>query len=110
MFAKTKNIMVFFSTMTPTKCAIASPTKYETISKIHLIVAGVRLPIVHQLSSGSAADDPEGQKLMTKVPKKIRKGTPLIIDKAYEGDECRATAKRCGMRPVVPPKSHRVKP
>ena len=47
---------------------------------------------------------------MRKVPKKIRKGKPLIMDKAYVGDECRATAKKCGMRPVVPPKSNRIKP
>ena len=31
-------------------------------------------------------------------------------DKAYEGDACRAKAKQCGMRPVVPPKSNRKKP
>ena len=79
-------------------------------TKIHSIVVGVPLPIVRHLSSGSAADDPKGQKLMTEVPKKIRKGKPLIMDKAYEGNECRAEAKKCGMRPVVPPKKNRVKP
>ena len=52
------------------------------------IVAVETLPIVHQLSPGSASDDPEGQKLMAKVPK----------------------AMECGMRPVVPPKSNRIKP
>ena len=79
-------------------------------TKIHAIVADVDLPIVHPLSPGSASDDPEGQKLMPKVPKKIRKGKPLIMDKAYEGDQCRKKARSCGMRPVVPPKSHRLKP
>ena len=47
---------------------------------------------------------------MMKVPKEIRQGKPLMMDKAYEGDECRATAKKCGMIPVVPPKSHRKEP
>ena len=32
------------------------------------------------------------------------------MDKAYEGNGCRAKAKTCGMRPVVPPKSNRKKP
>jgi transposase len=65
---------------------------------------------VHHLSPGSASDDPEGQKLMPKVPKQIRQGTPLIMDRAYEGDKCRKKARSCGMRPVVPPKSNRLKP
>ena len=51
-----------------------------------------------------------GQKLMKKVPKKIRKGKPLMMDKAYEGEACRAKAKKCEMRPAVPPKKNRVKP
>ena len=79
-------------------------------TKIHSIVADVDVPIVRQLSPGSAADDPEGQQLMEQVPKKVAKGKPLLMDKAYEGDECRAKAKKCGMRPVVPPKSNRKKP
>ena len=33
-----------------------------------------------------------------------------MMDKAYEGNSCRATAKKCGMIPVVPPKSHRKEP
>jgi transposase len=65
---------------------------------------------VRSLSPGSASDDPEGQKLMPKVPKKIRQGKPLIMDKAYEGGKCRKQEKKCGMRPVVPPKSNRLKP
>jgi transposase len=79
-------------------------------TKIHGIAADENLPIVRRLSSGSAADDPEGQKLMTEVPKEICKGKPLLMDKAYEGDACRAKAKKCGMRPVVPPKSNRLEP
>ena len=47
---------------------------------------------------------------MTQIPQKIRQDKPLIMDKAYEGDACRAKAKKCGMCPVVPPKSNRKKP
>ena len=32
------------------------------------------------------------------------------MDKAYEGDACRAKAVECGMYPVVPPKSNRKEP
>jgi len=65
---------------------------------------------VRRLSPGSAADAPEGQKLMEQVPAKIRRGKALLMDKAYEGDSCRAKAEECGMIPVVPPKSNRKKP
>jgi transposase len=62
------------------------------------------------LSPGSAADDPEGQKLLEDVPKTICKDKPLLMDKAYEGMGFRKKVKKCGMRPVVPPKSNRKKP
>jgi transposase len=75
-----------------------------------VIVADANLPIVRRLSPGSAADDPEGQKLMEQIPKEICRRKPLLMDKAYEGNTCRAKAKKCGMRPVVPPKSNRRKP
>jgi transposase len=65
---------------------------------------------VNQLSPGSSADDPEGQKLMEKIPKEIAQNKPLTMDKAYEGDACRAKAEKCGMLPVVPPKSNRTQP
>jgi transposase len=65
---------------------------------------------VRRLSPGSAADDPEGQKLMEQVPTVMAKNKPLLMDKAYEGNACRAKARKCGMRPVVPPKSNRLKP
>ena len=47
---------------------------------------------------------------MEQVPKDICNGKSLLMDKAYEGNACRAKAKKCGMRPVVPPKSNRKKP
>jgi len=79
-------------------------------TKIHSIVSDEKTSIVRQLSPGSDADDPIGQELMAEVPKAIGAGTPLLMDKAYEGDACRAKAKKCGMRPVVPPKSNRKEP
>ena len=73
-------------------------------------VAVCKQPSVFFQTPGSAADDPEGQKLMKCVPKNICYKKPLLMDKAYEGHACRAKAKQCGMCPVVPPKSNRKKP
>ena len=47
---------------------------------------------------------------MAEVPKEIGAGKPLLMDKAYEGDACRAKVIECGMQPVVPPKSNRLEP
>ncbi len=68
------------------------------------MVADETLPIARRLSPGSAVDDPEGQVLMGQIPKHLCSGKSLLMDKAYEGDHCRNKAKKCGMRPVVPPK------
>jgi transposase len=37
-------------------------------------------------------------------------GLPLLMDRAYEGDETRQLVLTLGMVPVVPPKSNRVDP
>ena len=47
---------------------------------------------------------------MEQVPKEIAMGVSLAMDKAYEGDACRAKAVEYGMCPVVPPKSNRLEP
>jgi transposase len=35
---------------------------------------------------------------------------PLLMDRAYEGDETRQLAQALGMIPVVPPKTNRLNP
>ena len=37
-------------------------------------------------------------------------GLPLVMDRAYEGDETRQLVLQLGMVPVVPPKSNRLDP
>ena len=37
-------------------------------------------------------------------------GLPLLMDRAYEGDQTRQLVLELGMVPVVPPKSNRVDP
>src|SRR5277367_5946925 len=40
----------------------------------------------------------------------VPEGLPLLMDKAYEGDETRQLVLDLGMIPVVPPKSNRLNP
>ena len=61
------------------------------------------------LSGGECHDAPEGRKLL------IGKGArseriPLLMDRAYEGDETRQLAEALGYLPVVPPKKNRKEP
>ncbi len=61
------------------------------------------------LSPGQAHDAPEGRKLLHgfgKRPSPI----PLLMDRAYEGDETRQLAVELGYVPVVPPKQNRLVP
>jgi transposase len=37
-------------------------------------------------------------------------GLPLVMDRAYEGDETRQLALQLGLLPVVPPKANRLDP
>lgn len=61
------------------------------------------------LSGGQCHDAPEGQKSIETVGKNYA-GVPLLMDKAYEGEQTRALAKANGHEPIVPPKSNRVNP
>lgn len=61
------------------------------------------------MSPGQAHDAPEGRKLLaalgaTSAP------IPLLMDRAYEGDETRQLALSLGFIPVVPPKQNRLHP
>jgi transposase len=38
------------------------------------------------------------------------KGLPMLMDRAYEGDETRQLVLSLGMVPIVPPKSNRIEP
>ena len=62
-----------------------------------------------RLSAGNENDAPEGRKLL------IQKGfsenkIPLLMDKAYEGNDTRKLASDLNYEPIVPPKSNRKNP
>ena len=66
-----------------------------------------------RLSPGQGGDEVEGRALLENWHEKPR-GLPdnlaMVMDKAYEGDETRASVALAGFIPVVPPKTHRRKP
>ncbi len=57
-------------------------------TKIHLVAADARTTITFALSPGQAHDAPEGRELLRDLPP-MPKGLPLLMDRAYEGDETR---------------------
>jgi transposase len=78
-------------------------------TKIHLVAADARTAIAFALSPGHAHDAPEGRELLRELGA-MPEGLPLLMDRAYEGDETRQLVLALGMIPVVPPKSNRVDP
>ena len=68
-----------------------------------------RVALMFSLSGGEAADCVEGRKLLLKYGP-ISTHIYLNMDKAYEDDKTRETAKVLGYMVVVPPKSNRVEP
>src|SRR6202049_4728143 len=78
-------------------------------TKVHLVAADARTAITFALSPGHAHDAPEGRALLAELGP-MPEGLPLLMDRAYEGDETRHLVLSLGMIPVVPPKSNRIEP
>ena len=75
-----------------------------------MLAASDRQAVKFALSPGNAHDAPEGRKLLRKMGNQTTIITPLLMDRAYEGDVNRQQAVRMGMDPVVPPKKSRLHP
>ena len=78
-------------------------------TKIHMVAADARTAIVFTLSPGGDHDAPHGRALLEELGS-MPEGLPLLMDRAYEGDQTRQLVLDLGMIPVVPPKSNRVHP
>ena len=74
-----------------------------------MVAADARTAIAFALSPGNAHDAPEGRELLWSLPR-MPEGLPMLMDRAYEGDETRQLVFDLGMVPVVPPKSNRIEP
>ena len=73
-----------------------------------MVAANARTAITFALSPGNAHDAPEGRELLRDLGS--FPGMPVIMDRAYEGDETRQLVLALDMVPVVPPKSNRIDP
>jgi hypothetical protein len=73
-----------------------------------MVAADDRTAITFALSPGNAHDAPEGRELLRDLGS--FPGMPVIMDRAYEGNETRQLVLALDMVPVVPPKSNRVDP
>jgi transposase len=74
-----------------------------------MVAADDKSVVEMHLSGGECHDAPEGCKSIEAVGRR-HKGAPMLMDKAYEGDDIRALARKNGHNPVVPPRKNRKKP
>jgi transposase len=74
-----------------------------------MVAANDKDAIGFLLSGGDAHDAPKGRDLLRKIGR-ADGGTPLLMDRAYEGAETRGLALSLGYSPVVPPKKNRREP
>ena len=74
-----------------------------------MVAADARTAISFSLSAGNDHDAPQGRLLLEDLGP-MPDGLPLLMDRAYEGDETRQLVLDLGMIPVVPPKANRLAP
>ena len=74
-----------------------------------MVAADARTAIVFALSPGHDHDAPHGRALLEELGP-MPEGLPMLMDRAYEGDETRQLVLHLCMIPVVPPKSNRLHP
>ena len=67
------------------------------------------MALTFALSPGQAHDAPEGRKLLAAWQRRPGQ-VPLVMDRAYEGDETRQLVLQLGFEPVVPPNPNRIRP
>jgi hypothetical protein len=67
-------------------------------TKIHLVAADARTAITFALSPGHAHDAPEGRELLRELGT-MPEGLPLLMDRAYEGNETRQLVLALGNGP-----------
>jgi transposase len=72
-----------------------------------MVAADARTAIVFALSPGNDHDAPHGRALLEELGP-MPEGLPMLMDRAYEGNETRQLVLDLGMIPVVPPKSTRL--
>jgi len=67
-----------------------------------MVAADARTAIIFALSPGHDHDAPHGRALLEELGP-MPEGLPMLMDRAYEGNETRQLVLDLGMIPVVPP-------
>ena len=67
------------------------------------------MALTFALSPGQAHDAPEGRRLLAGWNQRPQQ-VPIVMDRAYQGDETRQLALDLGFAPVVPPNPNRLEP
>jgi transposase len=75
-------------------------------TKLHLVPANDKVIVEMHLSGGECHDAPQGRISIDAVGEKFP-GVPMLMDRAYEGDETRLLVRLTGREPIVPPKKNR---
>ena len=78
-------------------------------TKLHVVSADDKIVVETRLSGGECHDAPEGRASIAAVGTEFA-GAPILMDRAYEGDETRALAAASGHEAIVPPKKNRKNP
>ena len=78
-------------------------------TKLHVVSADDKVIVEMHISSGECHDAPEGRVSIAKVGTDFE-NVPMLMDRAYEGNETRKLAASNGHEPVVPPKKNRKNP
>lgn len=78
-------------------------------TKLHLVSADDKVIVEMHLSGGNKHNAPEGRISIAAVGDAFE-GVPLLMDRAYEGDDTRALALAYEHEPIVPPKKNRKEP
>jgi hypothetical protein len=74
-----------------------------------MVAADARTAIAFSLSAGNDHAAPHGRALLEELGP-MPENLPLLMDRAYEGNQTRQLVLDLGMIPVVPPKSNRLYP
>ncbi|MGA2714554.1 MAG: IS5 family transposase [Bryobacteraceae bacterium] len=79
-------------------------------TKVHMVAADARTAVIFALSPGNDHDAPHDGRALLEELGPMPEGLPMLMDRAYEGNETRQLVLDLGMIPVVPPKSNRLHP
>jgi transposase len=88
-------------------------TKGGWNTKLHLVSCDDKTVITLMLTAGNVNDAPAGRELLMSYGEQDiiqNKRLPLLMDKAYEGNETRSIASILNYDSIVPPKSNRKEP